>query len=271
MAKKTSEESAPNSGGTLMIMIMFAVMFFGMKYFLFPNKEEQTDSAQQSQAVGKMLKDIQLSPLTGEAKPIGLAELKGKVTLINYWGFWCPPCRVEFPHLVEIAKDFEADKDFQFVSVSTSNNPEPGDETEITEATTEFLKSQGATFPTYCDPWHKSKTFLAESASMEGFGYPTTVLIDRSGTIQGLWTGYKPGLEKEIAMTIAKELRNSGSAPAEGAKEKPAEKAAEKEAEKSSEPAAEKSAETPAEKAPEKAAEPAATEKPAEAAAEPAK
>jgi len=247
MSNKSSEEGGGGSGGMLMIMVTFMVMFFAMKYLLFPNKEAD-EANEQSAAVGKVLQNLQLQPLTGDAKPLGLSDLQGKVTLINYWGFWCPPCRVEFPHLVEIAGDFQNEKDFQFVSVSTSNNPEPGDETEIAEVTTEFLKTQGATFPTYCDPWHKSRTFLGETLGMEGFGYPTTVLIDRQGAIAGFWTGYKPGLEKEIAIAVAKEVKKESSGSAKPAEAK-AEKAKPAEV-KSAEPAKEEPAkETPAKEA----------------------
>ncbi len=217
----------------MMILLMFAVMFIAMRYVFFPTVPKEEVTAE-STAIGKPLISIQLNPLTGDPKPILLKELKGKVSLINYWGFWCPPCREEFPHMVEIEKDFSSKPDFQFVSVSCSGNPEPGDESEIAEATTAFLKTEGATFPTYCDPWGKSKSFLAESIGAESLGYPMTVLVDREGNIAGLWMGYKPGMEKDIVEKVDKTLREN-----ETAAEKPAEeKTAEKPAEEKSEPAA---------------------------------
>jgi len=41
---------------------------------------------------------------TFNGKDIALRDYKGKVTLIHFWATWCPPCIVEFPTLVELAK-----------------------------------------------------------------------------------------------------------------------------------------------------------------------
>lgn len=34
--------------------------------------------------------------------------LKGKITFINFWGTWCPPCRAEIPHLIELHKQYNS-------------------------------------------------------------------------------------------------------------------------------------------------------------------
>ena len=31
-------------------------------------------------------------------------QMKGKVYLLNVWGSWCPACKVEHPHLMDIAR-----------------------------------------------------------------------------------------------------------------------------------------------------------------------
>ena len=39
--------------------------------------------------------DFSLSDLDG--KPLRLADQRGRVTLLNFWGSWCPPCQKEIP------------------------------------------------------------------------------------------------------------------------------------------------------------------------------
>jgi hypothetical protein len=43
---------------------------------------------------------------------------------------------------------------------------------------------------------------LAEVARLDGFGYPTSVLLDRDHVIRALWLGYKIGMESELNAVV---------------------------------------------------------------------
>jgi thiol-disulfide isomerase/thioredoxin len=146
-------------------------------------------------SVGKAPASWHLEPLTGEPPAIALANLKGKVTLVNFWGTWCPPCREEFPHFVALWEELKDSPNFQMVSVSCEG-PEKSVE-ELRTNTAEYLTASNTDMPTYHDPDGKSRIALMDTIG-EQLVYPTTVLVGRDGKILAFWRGYVPGMETEV-------------------------------------------------------------------------
>ena len=70
--------------------------------------------------VGDIAPPFQLMTLAGQA--LALADLKGKVTLVDFWATWCAPCVAEVPALKAIHAEFAADPRFQVVSLSLDEN-----------------------------------------------------------------------------------------------------------------------------------------------------
>lgn len=94
-----------------------------------------------------------------------LADFKGKVVFLNFWGTWCPPCRAEYP---SIQKLYEAKKDkVQFVLVAMQDEE---------EKVKQFLAENKYTTPVYL-----AKSPLAEKMLPKSF--PTTFLIGQNGRI----------------------------------------------------------------------------------------
>ncbi len=149
--------------------------------------------------VGQRLKLLELEPLTGNGKAMSAADLQGKVTLVNFWGTWCPPCVEEFPYLAKVNDELRSSADFQYLSVSyDSKSP-----AELRESTSDFLRRIGADHPTYYDPG--AATLLALHAIGVDDAFPTTLVVGRDGSIRAVWRGYHRSAIAEIEQLL-KEL-----------------------------------------------------------------
>jgi cytochrome c biogenesis protein CcmG, thiol:disulfide interchange protein DsbE len=125
---------------------------------------------------GKPAKDFQF---TIDGKKETLADLRGKVVVLNFWATWCPPCVEETPSLIQLQKRI-APKGGTILGVSLDDDA---------SAYSEFLKTNHIDFPTYRDASKKSA--LDYGTLM----YPETYVIDRNGRIDRKiigpqdWTG----------------------------------------------------------------------------------
>jgi thiol-disulfide isomerase/thioredoxin len=162
-------------------------------------------------AVGKQLEFLALAPLTGDPPPVSLADLDGKVTLINFWGPWCGPCATEFPRLMEIEQHYRGRDDFQLVSVAYPSGPH--DAPSLAADTAEFLAQNRASIRTHVDPGSATALRLDELAELRGFVFPTTVVVGRDRTIRGLWAGYRRGDEIAVDRLIEQQLRQAPNLP----------------------------------------------------------
>jgi len=68
----------------------------------------------------KTLPEFELEDAVG--KTWHLADLKGKVTLINLWATWCGPCKEELPHLQKLYDKVRERKDLAVLTLNTDDN-----------------------------------------------------------------------------------------------------------------------------------------------------
>lgn len=108
-----------------------------------------------------------------------------KPLLINFWATWCGPCRVEFPELVEIDKDYKS-KGLNFALVSVD------DYGIIDSRVPEFLEQYEATMQSYLlDYPDRAKLAKAVRLIAPKFPdkYPLTLLFDKNGKLVYQKTG----------------------------------------------------------------------------------
>jgi thiol-disulfide isomerase/thioredoxin len=107
---------------------------------------------------------------------LDLADLRGKVVVVNFWASWCPPCRAESANLVKVAND-NAAKGVQFVGVNIKDDR---------TAAVRFDEVHDVPYPSLFD---QPGVLLTRFRKFVPQVPPTTLLIDRQGRIAGLFRG----------------------------------------------------------------------------------
>ena len=135
-------------------------------------------------------------------------EFRGRVTLLNFWGTWCPPCRRELPGIVRLAARLQGEPAFQFVAVSCGGVPE--DLPSLAETTRAFLDAALAPpLRQAIEPWADPDGSTRRIAqSLYGFdAFPTTYLVGSDATIRRVWVGYRSRDEADMAQAVLAALQ----------------------------------------------------------------
>jgi thiol-disulfide isomerase/thioredoxin len=125
-----------------------------------------------------------------EGKKVRLADLKDQVTIVDVWGTWCPPCRQEIPHFVGLYKKYH-DRGLAIVGI----NYESEEEAEARKTVQGFVKANGIPYPCVIGD-EKTQQQIPD---FEGF--PTTLFLDRDGTVRLKVVGYHPLTDLEAIIT----------------------------------------------------------------------
>jgi len=111
---------------------------------------------------------------TLEGDSASLADYRGRVVVLNFWGTWCPPCRREIPELVDLQERLP-DGEATVVGIAVdSGTPE-----QIRSFTGQF----GVNYPI----WISGTRDVVDQFGVRGF--PTTVIVDRDGSIHRTFLG----------------------------------------------------------------------------------
>ncbi|MEV4875513.1 TlpA family protein disulfide reductase [Streptomyces cyaneofuscatus] len=104
---------------------------------------------------------------TVEGKPFRLSEYRGKTVVVNAWAFWCGPCRLEMPMLIDFEKSMK-DKGVVVVGINHGSD---------IDASKAFVREFGVTYPNLHDPMGKSTLGMPKGV-IQSRGVPYTFVID---------------------------------------------------------------------------------------------
>ena len=127
--------------------------------------------------------DFSLSARGGRSASLGAHA--GKVVLVDFWATWCEPCRSSFPEYQALLARYPD----RVVVLGISEDDEQ-------QGIDSFAQETGVQFPLAWDP---DKTVAAR---YQISGMPTLFIIDQSGLVRFVHSGFRPGDERQISAAI---------------------------------------------------------------------
>ncbi|KKO11054.1 hypothetical protein LCGC14_0015290 [marine sediment metagenome] len=131
--------------------------------------------------------------------PVTLEELRGKVVLLDFWGYWCGPCVYSIPNLMELHDKYH-DKGLEIIGIHDNSVKSMRQlSAKCREVKKELWGGRDIPFRVAIDGATKThipgfpKRYVLGGPMVASYGitsYPTSLLIDQSGKLlKKVWPG----------------------------------------------------------------------------------
>ncbi|HBF38180.1 MAG TPA: TlpA family protein disulfide reductase [Firmicutes bacterium] len=173
--------------GGIAVLVVLALIC-GLNWL--SNKKNEEVSSQVRPAIGYLAPDFTLRSLDGKAVRLAAVARNSRLTLVNFWGIWCPYCVKEIPDLVRFDHQYAGDRKVVLLGVDVGDDP---------KAVPGFVLKNKMNYPILQDKDNKVSSLYQVQ------GFPTTVIIDHRGVIRDLIIGETnfAGLEEKVKKLLS--------------------------------------------------------------------
>lgn len=133
--------------------------------------------------IGRSAPDISLPALDGAT--VRLADLRGKVVIVDFWATWCPPCRQGIPDFIDLSAAHSG-RGLVVLGI--------GLDSEGASALKPFAEKMKITYPILLGNQETARAWGGVTA------IPATFIVDRQGIVRKQYVGLQPKkvLEEDV-------------------------------------------------------------------------
>jgi cytochrome c biogenesis protein CcmG/thiol:disulfide interchange protein DsbE len=165
MSDSASTRGRPSRILFILPVLVFALFAAIVAYFMLTGRDPRLLP---STLINQPAPDFTLPPIKGweDRKPgLTTADLKGTVTVVNFFASWCVPCLAEHPQVMALSKI----EGVRVVGINHKDKP---------AAVKDWLTRHG-------DPYARSGADSGRAAIQWGvYGMPETFIVDKTGRIR---------------------------------------------------------------------------------------
>lgn len=133
---------------------------------------------------GDMAPDFALKDKDG--KDIKLADLKGKVVIMDFWGTWCPWCIKAMPQVQKVHEKYQ-DKDVVVLGMNVEGNP--------AAKPLEFMKRNKFSYNTLLEAQSAAQAYKVSA-------FPTLFVLDKTGKVVFKEEGFSNELFEKVSKAV---------------------------------------------------------------------
>ncbi|HVG37844.1 MAG TPA: TlpA disulfide reductase family protein [Pyrinomonadaceae bacterium] len=128
-----------------------------------------------------------------DERQMKLADYRGQVVVLDFYATWCPPCREEVPHLVELQKRFGPEG----LNIIGLNVGGPEDRAQIADFVREYKIQYELGFPAE----EMSDLYFSDNTTI-----PQTYVFDRRGRLVKRFIGYDGDMPAQLESVVRQAL-----------------------------------------------------------------
>ncbi|MCC6315008.1 MAG: TlpA family protein disulfide reductase [Thermomicrobiales bacterium] len=184
---------------TPLLLGLLLLLILALAYALGGGENPAQRERETGNVAGEPAPDVSLTLLDGSS--LRLADLRGKVVVLNFWASWCGPCRTEAPVLQAYSEQAKANGE-NTVVVGV------GIRTDTDADARAFVRDKGLTYPIGRDTdTDQPGVGPVEAAFGVPGAYPSTLFITPDGTVDRYHLG--PITEQQLRYAV-EQARQAG-------------------------------------------------------------